>query len=150
MSGTGQRINHEIAHFTVICVDGQHLKGTVEVTFTLQSKVEFVDYEDPDHLCKIDYDSGSITWTADLAGEYQKQPNGSLTVMIVATPKQGPAYTEQTCLGNDPPVHHLWLGSGGILTNGVYDKREDRPATTIGGTTGYSYTIVHMELSGQP
>jgi hypothetical protein len=148
LSGTAQDIIQKTAQFTLTTVEGHRLRGTVQVTVRTQKQADWVDPEGVDHNCKLDWDSGPVTWTAELEGDYQQQPDGSLMVNFDATPATGPAYTEPVCGLPDTTVTPLWPGSGGVLQNGVYDARVDRPVvTTTDGVTSWGYDKVHIEQS---
>jgi hypothetical protein len=145
--GQIQTVRRTASRFSLKSIGPNRLKGTAQITFSGEGR-HGVAVPESGYTCFIAWQSGVLTWTADLDGEYQKLPDGSLLVRFSATPKEGPPYTTKSCSGDsisELSLKPYWFGGGGTLVNGVYDKRTDYPMRF--GAKGEVYVVVHMGLS---
>lgn len=135
--------------FSVWAVAQGTLKGTAHFAYSMTSTVTDTTRAPscPVQTEKVD----PLTWDVELDGQYFSQPDGSILVNLLATPKQGPGYTERF---EDCPIPDraapgiVFAALSGTLIGGVSDARNDLPMPPK--TTGQSYVTTHMELVGQP
>jgi hypothetical protein len=113
------------------------MAGTAHVTY-----VE--SYELGGESCKISWTTDNITWDPTLSGTIQKNKDGSLTIGLIANPKEGSPFSEDyVCLG-ETSTTPTFAGAGGVLVNGKYDQRHD--FTLSASLTGSTYESTHMEI----
>jgi len=109
------------------------------------AQVTYVEsYELGGETCKISWTTDNIVRSPDLSGTIQKNQDGSLTIGLLAYPKEGLSFSEDyLCLG-EIPTTPTFPGTGEVLVNGKYDQRHD---FTVGpDITGTTYETVHMEI----
>ncbi len=130
-----------IATFTATSQPDHTMKGTAHVTFT-------ESYELGGESCKIAWTTDPLTWDPDLSGTIQNNQDGSLTVGLLASPREGPAFSKDyLCLG-EQSVTPSFPGAGGTLVNGVYNQRHD--FTLSANLTGSTYETTHLEIAPNP
>jgi hypothetical protein len=92
-----------------------------------------------------------LTWDVELDGQYFSRPDGTIQVVVKATPGRGPAYTERF---EDCPVPDRQQAGvifdvvTGALRDGTFDVRHDLPLPA--NSTGQSYQTIHIEQVGRP
>jgi hypothetical protein len=137
----------QVANFTASGQPDGTMKGTVQATLV---SIEYGVAQCPP------YNSGNLNWDAVLSGTYQKNSDGSLTVILTPTPERGPNYyppsfshTGPSCtIGeNRPAISVLPPNMGGTLVSGKYDFRRDVPGAAA---TGYHYVTGHIEMVPTP
>lgn len=134
--------------FTLWAIAPGKLKGTAHLDYSLTSSVIDTTRAPscPVQTERVD----PFTWDVELDGQYFTQPDGSILVNVLATPKQGPGYTERF---EDCPIPDraapgiVFAALSGTLIGGVSDFRNDLPMPPK--TTGQSYVTIHMEEVGR-
>jgi hypothetical protein len=92
-------------------------------------------------------------WTAELAGEYEKQSDGSISISIQATPEFGPPMsmtTSSTCGMQAPPQladPSYWTILRGSLVNGRFSDHQDQLSMLPSYCAGEMYIETQMEAS---
>jgi hypothetical protein len=85
-------------------------------------------------------------WDVQLKGQYFSQPDGSIQLIVQATPARGPDYVElltADCpIENRPEPGVTWPGAGGALVHGVFHSVNDIPIPT--DATGQYYTEIWL------
>jgi hypothetical protein len=123
----------ETATFTLVSTDGRTVSGT-EVS-------HFITGHEVSDGCIESTSSGDLTWTSNLTGTLQKNPDGSLTLETEGTPPSGPAYQDGVCSAKTT-VNVILLPVGGTIVNGQLDVHTDFPVSGV----GYSWYEIHMKV----
>lgn len=127
-------VNDIQATFTAHSIEGSTTKlvGTAHVTFVK-------NYEQAGYICKVQF-TGNSAWDAQLDGTYTRKADGSIEIGLLATPTDGPPYTDRSnCFTQQ--VRPTFPGAGGTLNNGSFDFRREDPASS-----GKTVTTEHMEV----
>ena len=108
--------------FTATADSNSTMKGVAQVIYTQAYEFQYSGEEGYDpchHLWATD----PITWTPTLTGTYQRNPDGSLSVVLLADPKDGPSYTQFfQCDVEESKVPSFAFVSG-LLVDGKYIER---------------------------
>jgi hypothetical protein len=126
-----------VGTFTAKAGSDTTMTGQAQLTFT-----EYYEFAGPG--CKISWSTGSVVWSPQLSGSYQKNADGSIAISLLADPKTSPTYSEDYLCVGKAPATAPWPAIGATLVNGVMDSRQDFPMT--GGATGTNYYTWHIEL----
>jgi hypothetical protein len=109
------------ATFTATSQADSTLKGTAQVTYT--EAYQFKYDEQGFQPCAQAWTTEPITWTAELTGRVQQNADGSLTVVLLANPKDGPSFSQNfDCEGpktKTPEFAYI----AGVLVNGEYKHK---------------------------
>lgn len=135
--------------FSLWAIAPGKLKGTAHLAYSLTSTVTDTSRAPscPVQTEKVD----PLTWDVELDGQYFNQPDGSILVNVLTSPRQGPGFTERF---EDCPIPDrtapgiVFAALSGTLIGGVSDARNDLPMPPK--TTGESYVTTHMEEVGRP
>lgn len=104
--------------FTATSQADNTMKGSAQASYVAAHEFRYEEegYEPCHQRWMID----PITWTAELTGTIQHNPDGSLTVALIANPKDGPSFTQNfDCEGEEsrtPQFPHIV----GVLVDGKY------------------------------
>jgi hypothetical protein len=126
--------------FSLQAVEAGKLEGLAQITYTHTGEFSSED-------CSGTHDIGTQVYEADLAGEFQKMPDGGTLVNFQSTPAHGPSYITEW-ITNCPAESQVnegwaWGSIGGTLKDGVYDLYTDYSSSLSG--PGEFWQKLHME-----
>ena len=108
--------------FTATADSSNTMKGVAQVTYTQAYDFQYTN-EDGLEVCHHVWATDPIIWTPILTGTYQRNPDGSLSVVLLADPKDGPSYTQFfQCDVEESKVPSFAFVSG-LLVDGKYIER---------------------------
>jgi hypothetical protein len=104
--------------FTATSQADNTMKGSAQASYVAAH--EFRYEEEGYEACHQRWMLEPITWTAELTGTIQHNPDGSLTVALIANPKDGPSFTQNfNCEGEESTTPQFPYIVG-LLVDGRY------------------------------
>jgi hypothetical protein len=106
--------------FTATSQPDNTMKGTAQAAYLSahEYKYEEEGYEPCHQLWSLE----PIPWTAELTGTIQQNPDGSLTVALIANPKDGPIFTQNYYCEGDESHSPQFAYIAGVLVDGKYQS----------------------------
>ena len=137
------------ADFSMWAVAPGNLKGSAHLSYSVTSTY----METLPNRCTLKIRTvAPFTWDVQLVGQYTTNPDGSVQVMVQATPERGPDFTYHATKDCQEPDQQgpgipfplpIWT-----LTGGAYDSRKELPMDA--NTTGTLVTTTHIEETDGP
>jgi hypothetical protein len=132
------------ADFSLWAVAPGNLQGTAHLSYEVTSTYK----ETLPNRCTLKINIvAPFTWDVQLVGQYTMSPDGSVQVMVQATPERGPDFIYHATKDCPEPDQQgpgipfplpIWT-----LTGGVYDARTELPLDAV--TTGTQVITTHIE-----
>jgi hypothetical protein len=104
--------------FTATSQADNTMRGTAQVIYIRSHQFDYEEegYEPCHQLWSLE----PITWTAELTGSIQHNPDGSLTVALIANPKDGPTFSHNFDCDGERSETPKFPYLTGVLVNGEY------------------------------
>ena len=117
---SGKKIDMVVT-FTATSQEDQTMKGTAQVTYV--QSYEFRYEEEGYEPCLLAWTIEPITWTAELTGRMQQNTDGSITVVLIANPREGPSFLQDLSCEGETSTTPVFDFLGGVLVDGKYRSK---------------------------